>query len=277
MNEGINEIPRKRLTRAQAKAQTRALLLEAAAHTFARKGFAKASVEEIAEAAGFSTGALYSNFGSKDGLSLELLSERATDRVSEAARILGSKAPEEEAAHRLGRLLSEATDKDPYFAPLQAEFWLYAVRNREVMKTLAARSREPRDALAALIARRLEHPGETSGTSSTALATVVLALFQGLVQQRRTDPATVPDALFGQALHWLFTGMAALRRLPARVETSGSPDPHPPRNQGQDRKIARAVRVPGTVMQESSAGLPPDRPSPRTSTQARTRRGDPRS
>ncbi|HTZ25378.1 MAG TPA: TetR family transcriptional regulator, partial [Streptosporangiaceae bacterium] len=53
MNEEDRGRPRKRLTRAEAKARTRELLLDAAARTFARKGFAGASVEEIAEDAGF--------------------------------------------------------------------------------------------------------------------------------------------------------------------------------------------------------------------------------
>ena len=60
---------RARLSKAEAKARTRELLLSAAARTFAKKGFAGASVDEIAEAAGYTVGALYSNFGSKSACS----------------------------------------------------------------------------------------------------------------------------------------------------------------------------------------------------------------
>ena len=77
MNEGDAAPRRQRLTRAEAKARTRQQLLDAAARTFARKGYAGASVEEIAESAGYSTGALYSNFASKEQLFLELMSARA--------------------------------------------------------------------------------------------------------------------------------------------------------------------------------------------------------
>ena len=76
---------RRRLTRAEAKNRTRQLLLDAAAQVFARKGFAGASVEEIAEAAGYSIGAVYSNFGSKEQLFLELSAAYRSDLIAQAA------------------------------------------------------------------------------------------------------------------------------------------------------------------------------------------------
>src|ERR1700751_3781025 len=113
MNAERDEPVRQRLTRGEAKARTRALLLDAAARVFARKGFTGASVEEIAEAAGFSIGALYSNFGSKEALFLELLADRHTARIAEAAQALDRHpAGPGEAAAELSRLLIEVADKD---------------------------------------------------------------------------------------------------------------------------------------------------------------------
>src|SRR4051794_19131259 len=201
MDTASDPAPRRRLSRAEAKARTRGLVLDAAARTFARKGFAGASVEEIAEAAGYSIGAVYSNFGSKEQLFVELLSGRASGQVAEAAQIL---ADEVAAGHSpldaLGRMLTEGADKDVDFAPLQAEFWLYAIRNPAALDTLAARMREPRDALAAVVDGELDRRTVEAGASPTAIATVVIALFQGLVRQRRIDPDSVPDELFGRAL-----------------------------------------------------------------------------
>jgi AcrR family transcriptional regulator len=208
MNADGSELPRKRMTRAEAKARTRALLLEAAARTFARKGFAGASVEEIAETAGFSIGALYSNFGSKDQLFVELLSERAAGRVAEAARILGGDA-NPDPVHALGQLLVSVADKDADFALLQAEFWLYAMRNPGVLETLATQNRETREALTGLIITRAPDLRAAAEASPDTVATVLLALFRGLVQLRRTDPGSVPDDLFGQAVRWLFSGIGA--------------------------------------------------------------------
>ncbi len=201
MNDGT-----RRLTRAEAKERTRAALLEAAGRTFARKGFAGASVEEIAEAAGFSIGAIYSNFGGKEQMFVELLSARSSDLVDEAGRIL---ADDEDPVLALGRMLVTVADKDADLALLQAEFWLYAVRNPEAMETLAARMREPHDALERLMGSVLDHLGRRDIVSAGSVATVTLALFQGLVRQRRLDPSSVPDELLGQALRWLFAGIAA--------------------------------------------------------------------
>ncbi|GAA1906641.1 TetR/AcrR family transcriptional regulator [Streptantibioticus ferralitis] len=210
MDAERDEPIRQRLTRGEAKARTRALLLDAAARVFARKGFTGASVEEVAEAAGFSTGALYSNFDSKEALFLELLSHRQTDRITEAAQALNShEVGTGEAAAELGRLLIDVADKDIDFAPLQAEFWLYAIRNPEVLDTLAAKLREPRRALEDVISTSLARQGAPAGVSPEAVATVVAALFQGLVRQRRIDPSSVSEALFGQALKWIFVGISA--------------------------------------------------------------------
>jgi len=189
-----------RLSRAEAKARTRELLLDAAARVFAQKGYAGASVDEIADTAGYSIGAVYSNFGGKEQLFVELLKERANDRVTQAAEIMGDAEPGD-ATRAMSRLVIEVADKDTDFAPLQAEFWLYAVRNPELMESLAERMREPRDMLTALVSRSVP-----DAERADQLSTIIMALFQGLVRQRRTDPDSVPEELFGQALRWLFTG-----------------------------------------------------------------------
>jgi AcrR family transcriptional regulator len=197
-----------RLTRAEAKARTRERLLDAAARVFAQKGLAGASVDEIAEAAGYSIGAVYSNFGGKEQLFVELLQERANDRVNRAAEIIAEAEPAE-ANGALGRLLVEVADKDADFAPLQAEFWLYAVRNPDLMETYAERMREPRRLLTDLVARSVPDADRAAELSS-----IVIALFQGLVRMRRVDPDSVPDELFGRALRWLFTGAEADEEQP---------------------------------------------------------------
>ncbi|GAA3436357.1 TetR/AcrR family transcriptional regulator [Kutzneria kofuensis] len=192
-----------RLTRAEAKARTRERLLDAAARVFAQKGLAGASVDEIAEAAGYSIGAVYSNFGSKEQLFVELLKEKANDRVIRAAEIMADAEPDE-ARRAFSQLVIEVADKDADFAPLQAEFWLYAVRNPELMETYAERMREPRDLLTELVGRSVPDPDRAG-----ELSAIVIALFQGLVRMRRVDPDSVPDELFGRALRWLFTGAEA--------------------------------------------------------------------
>jgi AcrR family transcriptional regulator len=210
MDIASDPAPRRRLTRAEAKARTRGLVLDAAARTFARKGFAGASVEEIAEAAGFSVGAVYSNFGSKEQLFVELLSGRASGWVAEAEQILADEvAAGQSPLLALGRMLTAVADKDVDFAPLQAEFWLYAIRNPQALEILADRMREPREALADIVGAALDRGGSGTDASPDAVATVVSALFTGLIRQRRIDPGSVPDDLFGRAIGWLFDGIEA--------------------------------------------------------------------
>ena len=195
----------KRLSRAESKARTRELLLDAAAETFAQKGYAGASVEEIAESAGFSIGALYSNFGGKQELFLELLKARATGRIAEAATMIDGRKDGARPVEGLGRLLIETADKDIAFESLHAEFWLYAVRNPQAMATLTERIGETRDTLTELVNQRLEREGRETQYPAQNIATLVLALFHGLVQARRIDPESVPEDLFEHTLACLFT------------------------------------------------------------------------
>jgi AcrR family transcriptional regulator len=202
----------RRLTRAETKARTRSLLLDAAAQVFARKGFAGASVEDIAETAGFSTGALYSNFASKDKLFIELLSSRNSSRLTEAAALVSSNSDSvENAQTAMSRYLIEVADRDMDLAALQAEFWLYAIRRPEFQESLAAQFRANRDGLAATLAARARGRGQAADAPFDDIATVLLAMFQGLVQLRRTDPGLVPEDLYGEAAHWLFAGLNATR------------------------------------------------------------------
>jgi len=206
-----NDSPPRRLTRAETKARTRTLLLDAAAQEFARKGFAGASVDDIAERAGFSVGALYSNFAKKEDLFLELLAGRSGHQLAEAAQIVADQdSSVQERRQALGRLLVAAADKDVDLAPLQAEFWLYAVRRPEIQEQLSSQFRTTRDTLAESLAAWARDRGRPGDLPLDALSTVVLALFQGLVQLRRTDPALVPESLYGTALGWLLTGITAL-------------------------------------------------------------------
>jgi AcrR family transcriptional regulator len=99
---------RRRRTRAEQQAETRARLLEAGAEAFAAHGFEGASIDHIAELAGYTRGAFYSNFADKAELLLELsaarmeafaaalpsiLAAREDDQIGEAARWLVGQAP----------------------------------------------------------------------------------------------------------------------------------------------------------------------------------------
>ena len=205
MNNGDAAPRRQRLTRAEAKARTREHLLDAAARTFARKGYAGASVEEIAASAGYSIGALYSNFASKEQLFLELMAARGERRVTAVAEVLGTGDP----VDALAGLLERAAGRDPDLMALRAEFWLYAVRNPEAMGALRLQQRQQADALIGVIGATMERWSTPPGVPPAEVAAVVLAMFQGLVRQRRIDPDRVSGDLFAQGLRWLFNGLGS--------------------------------------------------------------------
>jgi AcrR family transcriptional regulator len=202
---------RRRLTRAEAKARTRGQLLDAAARVFARRGYAGASVEEIAESAGYSTGALYSNFDSKEQLFLELMSAKRSRGIARQAAkvetILAEDGAGDDALGEFSQKLEKIDGKSVESAALQAEFWLYAVRNPEAMQILAAKTGERIDVLTPLVIRAMQRYGADPGISPDDVTRVILALYQGLARQRRIEPDAVPADLLTQAIHWLLTGM----------------------------------------------------------------------
>jgi AcrR family transcriptional regulator len=212
VNEDDAAPRRQRLTRAEAKARTREQLLDAAARIFARKGYAGASVEEIAESAGYSIGALYSNFASKERLFLEVMAARGERRVTAVAEILGDRDP----VDALAAWLERAADPDPDLMALRAEFWLYAVRNPAAMGALRAQQRQQVDGLLGVIEAAMERWGTPPGVPAAEVAAVVLAMLQGLMRQRRIDPDRVSSELFAQGLQWLFGGLRAAAPGPDR-------------------------------------------------------------
>jgi AcrR family transcriptional regulator len=136
---------RRRLTRAESKARTRQQLLDAAAELVARRGVNATSVEEIAETAGYSIGAVYSNFSGKEELLVALLDEHLTAGAQELVRRLDQAGADRQTrADAAGRYFDEvAAGRQAWFL-LSAELWLYAVRNPALRRAAVAARRGAR-------------------------------------------------------------------------------------------------------------------------------------
>lgn len=217
--EGGGEAPR--LTREQSRARTRRRLLESAAAVFAERGFAGASVEEVAERAGFSRGAFYSNFASKDDVFLALLDHHieAGLRSLQDARDQGSPP---EALFELLRAGTMGRMNEPRaWTLLWAEFWLHVVRNPELAPKLAARQRAARAALASLVEAQCQELGATLPMPAEELASLMLAVDDGLKLQEHLDPSAVPADLRARALVFF------LRHLAPGAGSGRRPDPAP--------------------------------------------------
>src|SRR5256714_15279437 len=83
----------KRLSRNERKAQTRAELIDAAARVFARRGYHGTTVDDVAEEAGFTKGAFYSNFESKEDVFVELVADRGRNWTLAVARAYQGEEP----------------------------------------------------------------------------------------------------------------------------------------------------------------------------------------
>lgn len=209
--DGKDEVtaPRRRLTQAEAKERTRQQLLAAAARVFARKGFAGASLEEIAEQAGYSTGAVYYNFANKEQLFLELIragwSRQIANRAEAVARVFAEAAATGgDPFGALSAFVAGRAGRDSDLPTLAAEFWLYAVRNPEAMDLIAAKLGEQDRGIEPTVAAAMDRFGTPPGISAAELTTVAMTLFEGLVRRRRIDPGAVPDDLFARVLRRLF-------------------------------------------------------------------------
>jgi TetR/AcrR family transcriptional regulator, transcriptional repressor of aconitase len=126
--------PRKRLTREESRAQTRATLMAVGREHFIRYGLGGAVAEKIAEDAGYSRGALYSNFEGKEELFLAVIREEQ-DRRTEALHSMFKEEPS--AKERLRKLREAIADlvTDPDWIVLRAEFEAGALRNERIRQT----------------------------------------------------------------------------------------------------------------------------------------------
>jgi AcrR family transcriptional regulator len=206
---------RKRLSRQEKKAETRARLLEAAESVFARRGFHAASVEEVAEEAGFSTGAVYSNFGGKEDLFLALWDSALEGALRVVDETFGSeRRPFEErlreaSEYSESKLFGEGRT-EPFL--LFVEFWAQAVRDPDLRPALAARQEKMRERAAELIEAFCRERGVSPPADPSRLASAIIAIRDGLVMQRLVDSEAVPEGTLGAVLEIFFRGIAARDR-----------------------------------------------------------------
>ena len=172
----------------ERRAATRRRLLDAATAVVAERGFHAASVDAIAAEAGYSVGAIYSNFGGKDDLFLAVFDEHAAwfEQVMADANAETS---------AIEALLAEEQQFLVFVS-----FWSYAVRVPKVRRRLAARMARFRGHVGRLIAERAEAQGGALAGDPEHVAMLALALFRGIALERLADPDAVPDGLLAGAL-----------------------------------------------------------------------------
>lgn len=208
------------MDRAARRARTRSKLLEAAADVFTRLGFHAATVDDVAEAAGYTKGAVYSNFASKDALFVALL-DRHLDAQFEQMDLLFASTSDGDLLDALRHESAQAMQTGTSFGLLTMEFWLYAMRDAEAKAALAERYERMRDRLAELIAERDAARGVVPAHRPADRAAVVLALDAGLFLQHLADPDAIPPELRADAL------TAVVDPSPGPKETRRAPSSGP--------------------------------------------------
>lgn len=195
-----------RLTREEKKAQTRARLLEAARAVFARRGFAASSLDEVAEEAGLTKGAVYSNFANKEDLVLAVLDDSFDRRMDEVLSRVDMDGTLEEQARLGGALFMAISEQERWLDLLSLEFFTYAARNPEFGARLAARHRESLAAIADVMIEAAADRGWALPLPAEKLALAMNALGSGLSMEKLTDPEAVPDELFGEVIALMWAG-----------------------------------------------------------------------
>ena len=193
---------------------SRARVLDAAAEVFARHGFARATIDEIAREAGLSKGSVYWNFDSKDELFGALLEEYIDTPLTDVMKMSRTTPQEEPSAGAVDAAVSQMVRERPQFFQLLLEYWAAAARDPELRERYVARQRRLRDALAEVL--RARQPADMPfAIPPESLATAFLALGVGLAQEAIVDPDAVAAGLFGDMLALAYDGNAARSgRLP---------------------------------------------------------------
>jgi AcrR family transcriptional regulator len=209
----MTDPPRRPSLRDEQKALTRRRLLDGAEAVFARSGFHGASVEEVAREAGATTGALYSNFASKEDLFLALFEERIATDVGDYSSIVAAGATIEEQARGAADHWMAILRERPDYFPLLIEFWAYAIRKPELRERLAGRFAALRAACARIVLEGAEQQGyPADAAAGEFVGMLIYALGNGIALEKLTNPEAVPDGLYGDMLALIFRGLEALAR-----------------------------------------------------------------
>jgi AcrR family transcriptional regulator len=177
-----------RLTRDERQARTRETLLTVATTAFLRDGYLATSLDRVADEAGFSKGAVYSNFGNKDELCLAVLDRIHAEQTTAIAQALAGPASLEERLRSFAQW-AERTIGDPSWTGLECEFATRARHVPALRAELTTRETAVRDLVRHLLEITAQELGVTPAMPPERAANLLLSLGIGLGVRRMVDPA----------------------------------------------------------------------------------------
>lgn len=199
------------LTPERRRQQTRDHLLQAAARVFAERGFHGASLDEVAAAAGFTKGAVYSNFESKEDLFLALLESRYVENMATLRGALDASGehPEEHLSDFAALLETQFAGGPESWEALFLEFCVYALRHEPARERLASFFAGDVAEVAGLIEEERTRRGERAWEPAAHVAVIVTALSRGLNLLRAVAPDAVDQDVLESAMTFVARALTA--------------------------------------------------------------------
>jgi AcrR family transcriptional regulator len=179
---------------------TREKLFEAAARVFEEQGIGGASIEAIAAAAGFTRGAFYSNFNSKDELIIAMLEDHVEQTIRRNLDLLARHkniVDFIEALKTMDRSRHDPLGRSPL---LHMEMILFVARAEKRRPELAKRLRARRQLITDIVETTLKNSGKNGALNPTWTGAILLALEDGFRLHRLIDPETTPADSFLRAI-----------------------------------------------------------------------------
>ena len=209
-------------SRREKQEKTRARLMRSAAKLFCRRGLEQASVDEIAQDAGYTKGAFYSNFKSKEELFLAMLDERFSDKIGQIERALRTDEAPDEAVRHAGEDVMRLLGDDPEWEKLFLEFVGYAARNDEFRQELLTRCQAMDARLTEVYRRWSEELGLEPPVPMEDATRMVTMMSHGFMVDKQLDP-DLNEELYGTMLAAFMLGLREMRRV--QDAEAGTPVP----------------------------------------------------
>lgn len=181
-----------RLRRWEQMERNREAVLGGARRVFLERGYAGATLEAIAEEAGFSKGVVYSQFGSKADLFFELLERRISDRGEQNARIAETAAGPRGIREMITAAATDAA-AEPEWAQLLVEFRAHAAREPDLNRRYARLHERTVDGIASSLAKVHAAAGLVPPAPPRSMAEFVLAVGAGVILERMANDAALAD------------------------------------------------------------------------------------
>ena len=196
------------MTRVEKQQRTRGALLRSASKLFCRRGLEGTSVDEVAEDAGYTKGAFYANFKSKEELFLVMLDEKFSRELERIDRALaGTGDADQEARTAAADYIHFASDEE--WPRLYFEFAAHAARNEEFRQELATRQRAMRERLVKVYERWSRDFPADPPLPLEDIAAMTYFMADGFLVDRLIEPGLSED-LYTRMLEVFFKGLQAM-------------------------------------------------------------------